>query len=407
MKAIENVTLRDRYHFGDQWQRPVYALAAVGVVGIVLALGLSLYSGDGLRPFAFSYLLNYCYFLSLSLGALCFVIVSHLTRSGWNVTWRRLAEVMAGTLPLWAILFLPILALVLFGGGSLFSWNDPELRQHDEVLLKKAPYLNATFFTIRAALYLLVWSLLGRFYLVGSRRQDQTGDKQVTLTMQKWSGPAIVAFGFTLTFASFDWLMSLDPHWFSTIYGVYYFSGSAVGFIAALILAAQFLQQRGLLTSAITVEHYHDLGKLLFGFVFFWGYIAFSQYMLIWYSNIPEETRWYLLRQSGGWLGISLLLLFGHLLLPFPGLLSRSVRRNRAALAGWSVWLLVMHWIDLYWLVMPQLYEDGPAFGLVDVGCLVGLGCVYIATALWVASDQALIAHKDPRLAEALAFKTA
>jgi hypothetical protein len=247
---------------------------------------------------------------------------------------------------------------------------------------------------------------LATFFYRNSRLQDRSGDKELTLRMQKWSGPAVVAFGFTLTFASFDWLMSLDAHWFSTIFGVYFFAGCAVGAIAALILAAQYLQQRGLLKESITVEHYHDLGKLLFGFVFFWGYIAFSQYMLIWYANIPEETQWFLVRQTGGWAGISLILLFGHLLLPFPGLLSRHVRRNRLALMGWSAWLLIMHWIDLYWLVMPQLTgKDGPTFGLVDLCCLIGLGAAYGSAVLWAAGDRALIAVRDPRLPESLAFK--
>ncbi|MCH5372962.1 MAG: quinol:cytochrome C oxidoreductase, partial [Planctomycetes bacterium] len=181
-----------------------------------------------------------------------------------------------------------------------------------------------------------------------------------------------------------------------------------VGFLAALILAAQFLQHLGLLTASITVEHYHDLGKLLFGFVFFWGYIAFSQYMLMWYANIPEETGWYLIRQTDGWAGVSLVLLFGHLLLPFLGLLSRHVRRNRIALAGWALWLLVMHWIDLYWLVMPQFSESaGPTFGWIDLCCLVGLGAAYVSAVLWAAADRALIPVKDPRLLESLAFRNA
>ncbi len=407
MKAKEHVELRDLYYFGEERQRAAYVLAGVAAAGILLALGLSYFSSEGIRRFAFSYLLNFCFFLSLSLGALCFVIVSHLTRAGWNVTWRRLAELMAAALPLWAILFVPILAFVLFGHDVLYAWNvDVNELGPDDLIRKKAPYLSATFFTVRAVVYFLIWSTLARFFWRSSQAQDSSGDKKLTLSMQKWSGPAIVLFGFTLTFAAFDWLMSLDPYWFSTIFGVYFFAGSAVGFLAALILGAQFLQQRGLLKESLTVEHYHDLGKLLFGFVFFWGYIAFSQYMLMWYANIPEETQWYLVRQTGGWVGISLALLFGHFLLPFPGLLSRHVRRNRIALASWSVLLLVMHWVDLYWLVMPQLSKDaGPTFSLVDLCCLVGLGAAYVAAVLWVAADRALIPIKDPRLAESLAFK--
>jgi hypothetical protein len=222
--------------------------------------------------------------------------------------------------------------------------------------------------------------------------------------MEAFSAPAIVLFAVTVTFASFDLLMSLDPHWFSTIYGVYYFSGAVVGGLAAIILLAMVLQSRGLLASSITADHYHELGKLLFGFVIFWGYIAFSQYMLIWYANIPEETLWYEARQTGPWIGVSLVLLFGHLLIPFFALMPRGVKRNRVALAGWAVWLLVMHWLDMYYLVMPQLTHNQLPFGLIDVGCLIGLGALYLAGTLWLAGDRSLVPLKDPRLKEALAY---
>jgi hypothetical protein len=406
MTAKPHAELRDLYHFGQERQRAARVLASLGAVGVLLALVFSFFATEGLRQFAFSYLLSYCYFLSLALGALCLVLVSHLTRSGWNVVWRRLAELMAATLPCWALLFLPILAFLWFGGGALFHWNDPAVMRDDPLIREKVPYLNAGFFTLRAVVYLAIWSALASYYYRNSRLQDHSGDKQLTLRMQKWSGPALVVFGFTVTFASFDWLMSLDAHWFSTIFGVYFFGGTAVGAIAALILAAQYLQHRGLLKESITVEHYHDLGKLLFGFVFFWGYIAFSQYMLIWYANIPEETQWFLIRQTGGWAGISLILLFGHFLLPFAGLMSRHVRRNRILLGGWAAWLLVMHWLDLYWLVMPQLSKEaGPTFGLVDLCCLIGLGSLYVSSFLWAVGDHALIPVRDPRLAESLAFE--
>lgn len=406
MTAKPHAELRDLYHFGEERQRAVRLLGAIGVVGLLLGVIFSLFDAEGLRRFAFTYLVSYTYFLSLGLGALCLVLVSHLTRAGWNVVWRRLAEIMGATLPCWGLMFLPILGFLLFGGGMLFHWNDPEVVRNDPLIQEKVPYLNAGFFTVRAAIYLTVWAWLGSYYYRNSRLQDRSGEKELTLRMQKWSGPALILFGFTVTFASFDWMMSLDAHWFSTIFGVYFFGGSAMGAIAALILAAQFLQHRGLLKESITVEHYHDLGKLLFGFVFFWGYIAFSQYMLIWYANIPEETQWFLVRQTGGWAGISLILLVGHFLLPFAGLMSRHVRRHRMLLAGWSAWLLVMHWLDLYWLIMPQLSKGaGPSFGLVDLCCLIGLGCLYASTVLWATGDHALIAVRDPRLAESLAFK--
>lgn len=394
-----------RYVAAEKAQRLILASVAIGVVGIVLAFASSFLANHGFRHFLYAYVLNFCYFLSLSLGALFFVLLHHVTRAGWSVVVRRMAEVMASAIPFWALLFLPILLLVLMGNGSLYSWNDANVVQHDELIQKKAAYLNAPFFAARAIGYFALWTAIAWYYRRKSLLQDETADKSLTLRMQKWSGPGLLVYAGTVSFASFDWLMSLDPHWFSTIYGVYFFSGCAIGVFAALVLAAVVLQQRGFLLDSITTEHYHDLGKFLFGFVFFWGYIAFSQYLLIWYANIPEETTWFLVRQSGDWLWVSMLLLFGHLLVPFCGLMSRSVKRNKFALAGWSGFLLAMHWIDLYWLVMPQLSEAGPAFGIVDVFCFVGFGGIYLAVTLQIATGRALVPVQDPWLSESLAFK--
>jgi hypothetical protein len=175
--------------------------------------------------------------------------------------------------------------------------------------------------------------------------------------------------------------------------------------LSSIVLTAVLLQASGRVESAITAEHYHDIGKLLLGFVIFWGYMAFSQYMLIWYGNIPEETTWYLVRQSNGWAFISLALLFGHLLIPFFGLLSREVKRRRHVLVCWAVWLLVFHWIDLYWVVMPNLGRKSPPFGLLDVTVTLGVFCLFLAGLLRVAGDKSWVARKDPRLDESLAFE--
>ncbi len=386
--------------------RWAWRLAAVGAGSLLLGFLVSFATRDGFSRFLHAYLINFCFCLSLSLGALFFVILQHLTHAGWSVAVRRLGEVLAAALPFWAALFLPILLLVLVHNGSLYPWNDAAHVEHDPLLQAKQPYLNAPFFTIRAVLYFAIWGLLARFYWRHSIAQDRTGDKSHTLLMQSRAGISIIAFGLTLTFASFDWLMSLDPHWFSTIYGVYFFAGCAVGVFAALALIAISLQKYGYLQDSITADHYHDLGKLLFGFVFFWGYIAFSQYMLIWYANIPEETTWYMARQTNGWTAISLVLLFGHFLLPFCGLMSRRAKRNKRVLAGWAVWLLVMHWIDLYWLAAPKA-GSGPQFGVVDVLCLAGMLSLYMAVLLRIAADRGLIPQRDPWLAESLAFRNA
>ena len=380
-------------------------LVIAGAVGVGLSFAISLLLEQGFGRFLHAYLLNFCFYVSLSLGALFFIIMQHLTRAGWSVAVRRLAECLAATLPFWGLLFLPILLLVLVRDGTLYEWNDASRVREDSLLQLKEPYLNWWFFALRAVVYLGVWALLARFYWRKSVAQDETGDKKYTLQMQWWSGPATLAFAATVSFASFDWLMSLDPYWFSTMYGVYFFSGCTVSFFAALAIVMVAVQQRGMLQDSITVDHYHDIGKWLFGFVFFWGYIAFSQYMLIWYANIPEETTWYLARQTSGWAWVSVLLLFGHFLIPFCGLLSRGAKRNKYVLAGWAAWLLLMHWIDLYWLVMPKLGDGGPTFGFVDLFCVLGMGALYLGILIRIAGDRGLIPARDPRLDESLAFE--
>ncbi len=404
MNAHEPPSVNEQRQLDSKTIGLAWWLAIAGAVGIGLAFVIGLLGQDFSR-FLQAYLLSFCFFTSISLGALFFVIIQHLTRAGWSVSVRRLAECLMATLPLWGLLFIPILLLVLVGDGSLYEWNNKELVQGDALLQLKVPFLNAPFFAVRAIIYLAVWALLARFFWRQSIAQDETGDKQHTLRMQWWSGPATLAFAFTVNFAAFDWLMTLDPHWFSTMYGVYFFSGCMVSFFAALALMMVVVQQRGLLENSITVEHYHDIGKWLFGFIFFWGYIAFSQYMLIWYANIPEETTWFMARQTGGWVGVSLLLLFGHFLIPFAGLLSRKIKRNKLLLAGWAVWILLMHWVDLYWLIVPKLGDQGPSFGLVDIFCAVGMGALYLAMMIRVVGDRGLIPAKDPRLDESLAFE--
>jgi hypothetical protein len=205
--------------------------------------------------------------------------------------------------------------------------------------------------------------------------------------------------------------MSLDPAWFSTIFGVYYFAGAAVGIFASLIVIVTILQKTGHLTETVTTEHLHDLGKFLFGFTFFWGYIAFSQYMLLWYANIPETTAWFARRgastiaeHQSGWTILSLMLLFGHLIIPFAGLLSRHVKRNRMMLAFWAAWLLVFHWLDLLWIVMPE-YDGHFRLGILELLCLVGLGGVYVAALLRIGLRQKLAPVADPRFHESLAFE--
>jgi hypothetical protein len=295
-------------------------------------------------------------------------------------------------------LFVPI----FFGMDHLYHWVDAEAVAHDHLLQHKQAWLNQPFFIVRCVVYFVVWLLLARYFTKKSIDQDLSGDPMLSVKMERFAGPAMVLYALTVSIASFDIIMSLDPHWYSTIFGVYIFSGSVLGFLALLPIVTALLQSKGRLVQAITVEHYHDIGKLIFAFTVFWAYIAFSQYMLIWYANIPEETTWFLRRQSGSWTQVSLLLLFGHFIVPFLILLPRFVKRSKLMLGAAALWVLVMHWIDLYWLAMPELSPDRVPLNLLDLTCFVGIGGIYFAAAAHRLRNRAIIPEKDPRLAESL-----
>ncbi len=412
--------LQDRQRLNHLARPLTYTAVGAGAAGLVLAVILSLVTEDGVRRFGFAYLTSFAYFLSLSLGGLFFVMITHLFRAGWSVTVRRPAEILAANFPTLVILSLPILLIIALGDGTLYPWavsaehlleSDPE---HAVPATGKETYLSITFFFLRFAVYLLVWSAMGTWYLRQSTRQDIRRDIVLTRKMEKFSAPGMLIFAFTITFASFDLIMSLDPAWYSTVFGVYYFSGGFMGGVAIMILMIYGLQKLSLL-QAVSIERYHDLGKLLFAFVFFWGYIAFSQYLLIWYANLPDTTYWFAIRgvttnsssphYLSGWTWISLLLLSGHLLIPFAGLLSRHVKRNKKLLACWSAWLLVMHWVDMYWLIMPEYRNPEVVIGLMELSCFVGIGGLYMAGAVKSAAGCNLIPINDPRLHESLAVQ--
>ena len=302
-----------------------------------------------------------------------------------------------------ALLAIPI----LLGLEHLYHWAHPGAADHDALIAAKTGFLNAQFFMIRVAVYFGIWSILAWFFYRTSKAQDHNGDPALTRRMEVLAAPGIVLFALSLNFAAFDLLMSLDPHWFSTIYGVYYFSASVLLFFAVMPKILVWLQMQGLLKNAVTVEHYHDIGKFMFAFTVFWAYIAFSQYMLIWYGNIPEETEWFLKRQTDGWTAISLTLLFGHFVLPFLMLISRHVKRRPRLLAVIGVYVAAMCWIDMYWLVIPEFSPGVARFGLLDCTVYLGMAGVYSALLVWRLSRTTLVPERDPRLNESLAFENA
>jgi hypothetical protein len=278
----------------------------------------------------------------------------------------------------------------------------------------KKVWLNSTFWTVRVVVYFLFWSAVALYFWKSSRRQDGSGDETISKRLQTISAPLFLLSFVFMTFGAFDLVMSLDPDWYSTIFGIYYFAGCADSIVATLILVAWTLQRLGYLQNSLSREHYHDLGKWLFAFVFFWGYIAYSQYMLIWYANIPETTYWFANRgattnpdtqiTAWGWTIVCMLLLFGRLIIPFGGLLSRYVKRNTGTIVFWAVWILVFHWVDVFWLVMPE-YSRSVTLGLPEILCLVGLGGIFVGSFVWRLSAAPLRPLRDPRLDESLAFQ--
>jgi hypothetical protein len=395
----------------------------VGLAALLLSLVLGAFDS---ASFFRAYILNFCFFLSLALGALFFVMLQHLTRAGWSVVVRRVPEAVLGAFPLLALLALPIVIPVLIGWPdgirAAYPWTDQAEVAREPLLQHKAPYLNPWFFALRLGLYFAVWIGLATYMVRRSVQQDVSGDPELTRQMGRMSAPGMVLFGLTLTFAIIDLIMTMTPAWYSTIFGVYYFAGSVVGIMAVMALAFYGLQRMGFVKQAVTVEHYHDIGKLLFAFVVFWAYIAYSQYMLYWYANMPETTSWYLVRQTGPWFGLSVLLLVGHFFLPFLFLISRGAKRQRELLLAGAAWCLFMHWLDLFYLVMPpyffalardpRYFQDrlldapfSPQAGLLALTLLVALGGLVLATVLRRLSAHPLVPQRDPRLDESLAFE--
>ncbi len=353
------------------------------------------------RPqFHWSWLVGEVYFTSLALGALFFTMVQYLTGSAWSVTVRRFMEAIGSTLPGLALTFIP----VALGIHDLYEWSHADVVARDHVLQLKAPYLNENFFLIRACIYFAIWSLWGWRLFRNSVAQDSTGSLENMHTASRWSAPGLLLLMLTGTLASFDWVMSLNPHWFSTIFGIYVLAGGAWAFFAALVLICLGLRRAGILKYSINVEHYHDLGKWMFALTVFWTYIAFSQYLLIWYANMPEETIFFKQRFEGNWAYMSALLLIGHFFVPFLLLLPRAMKRNLTVLAFAGAWCLFIHFIDVYWLVMPNLQKEGFRLHWLDAACWAAVGSL-AALVFWSRlRKNALMPVGDPRFEQGLKF---
>jgi hypothetical protein len=443
------------------WAGAWKVLAGIGAVGLaVAAYG---WKTDPER-FPFSYLFAFFVPLSLALGSLFFVIIQYATKSAWSVTVRRTAEAFIRPMPLFAILVIPL----VFFLPQLFPWSsgrpseEPKVEQlehaaqehgggehagaqesdplaesrgfasHEPAALRDQPlasarrmeraeegadakivehkrfYLNKKFFLVRLIAYLLIWSWIAHRYYTWSTEQDKTKAVENTAAAQRFTPPALILMGLSLTFFAFDWLLSLDATWYSTIFGVTIFAQCALFQMASLILMTLMLRKSGLLGDAVNVEHFHDMGKLLFGWIVFWSYVSFAQFFLTWYSNIPDELTWFHKRwadNGGTWMGVSIAIVLFHFFIPFWFLMSRNIKRRLPMLASGAVIMVIMHVVEVYWVVMPNYGPLAPNF--VDLACLVGVFCVYLAAVLHGMQEVALVPVGDPRLSRALEFENA
>lgn len=384
----------------DSWTRVRNALVFVAIAGwAATGAGWALDA----KSFYSGYLLAFLYGISIAFGATFYVMVQHLTGSAWSVTVRRIMENLMRTMPVFLLLFVP----VVLGIHHLYEWSHTEVAAKDPLLKHKLGYLNETWFVIRGFLViglLSVWALL---LWSKSRAQDDSGHLKHTLSLERWSAPGVIVLFLGGSVVAFDWIMSLDPHWFSTMFGVIFLAGGGLAFIATLILICLLFRRNGLLVNAVNQEHYHDLGKWLFALTVFWAYVSFSQYMLIWYGNLPEETIWFKHRIEGSWLYVAAILVAGHFVLPFFSMLPRAMKRNRSVLAIFAGWMLVMHYTDLCWQVMPVFHPHGFGFHWVNLASLVAVAGT-AGVVFWSGfRERPLVPVGDPRLKQSLAFHNA
>ncbi|MFN0132634.1 MAG: quinol:cytochrome C oxidoreductase [Phycisphaerales bacterium] len=385
-------------------------LLVIGLVGVVITVvgGFAL----GLRHALAAYHVGAMTALAMGLGGMFFVLLFHLMGAGWAVTLRRQFENLMSLAPIAAIMVLPVLVIDILAGGQLFAWLGEDARKTDTLLQGKAGYLSPMFFTIRVLFYILVWAYLAKRLRGLSIEQDRSGDKWLSNRARFTSSWGMLIFALTTAFAAFDWLKSVDYRFFSTMWGVYYFAGAAGTAIAVVIIIVAMLRGQGRLKGLVTDEHAHDLAKILFAFTVFWAYIAFSQYFLIWYANIPEETAFYNARKTGGWQYLSAFICFGHFIVPFYLLLWRRVRRTFGLLAFMAMWAILMEVVDLAWIVRPMVYAGAQypdkimlSAVWLDLAGALGPICLFLGLLARRVCSGVLIPIRDPRLKEALAHK--
>ena len=374
----------------------------LGVAATALVAFAAVFVGAvfDVRQFAFSYLFAFMFFFTICAGALFWLLVHYAVDAEWSVVVRRQLEHLAALFVVLAVLFIPFVCVA----PQVWDWmaKDPA---KEIVLRQKWPYLTPWFFWGRAAFYFLFFALISVWLKANSIEQDRAGAVRCTLLNRRITFGSLPLFALCLTFSAIDWLMGLDEHWASTIWGVYLFAGAALSSLCVLVIVITVLRAAGYYQGVITSEHYHILGKLIFAFTVFWAYIGFSQYLLIWYANIPEETVYFLRRNTGSWHILSTLLVVGHFFVPFLLLLPAGWKRRPNFLSGVAAWILLMHLLDLYIVVLPVLHPAGVAVSWMDLACLTAVGCTLATVFMKWLGDAPLWPIRDPRLQQSISLR--
>jgi len=401
--SVREVSLPDRFLGG----RSLMMGGAVGGLVLVLATFAGLAMGpEQARHTMFSYLVAFAYWGGISMASVLLLMIFHAFGAKWMVVLRRPLEAMATSVALFALLFIPI----ILGMKQLYVWVDPSAhaelgREALKVLEHKARYLNQPFFIARTAFYFLALIFVSARLFGWSTKQDESGALELTRRQRVLGTGALPFMALIFTFAGVDWLMTLNPLWFSTIFGVYYFAGSFVSVFSLLAIVAYRARGKNQFGDYVNVEHIHNVGKLMLSFTAFWGYIAFSQFMLIWIANLPEEIPFFMVRFKPAWVPLGVILIFGQFFIPFGALLSRSLKRDPRKLSVVALFILAVHYVDIYWLIVPTLSPDSVAFHWTNLTAFLGIGLLAIAFVVWRLRGRFPIPVKDPYLVDSLRYR--
>jgi len=370
-----------------KFQKPAFVLGLIGLVASAYGYKTSH------EVFASSYLLAFVFWLALAGGSLALLMIHHLVSGRWGFVIQRPVEAAARTMPLFALLFIPVVLCM----HELYEWTHLEVVAQDRVLSGKAGYLNEKFFLIRAAIYFVVWTGLAFTISSWSNKLDHTEDAETVKKIRALSAIGIVAFAITMTFASFDWVMSLEPHWFSSIYGALFMVGQGLATFAFMSMMAAYMGKREPLHGVITPRQYHDVGNMMFAFTILWTYMSFSQFIIIWSGNLPEETFWYLDRGGPGWLPVSFILAACNFVLPFVFMLIANNKRNPDRLKKIAFWVFTVRAIDYYWQIAPTFRDNALDLHWLDAATFVGIGGLWLAVFFAILKRRPLLIKHDPR----------